>query len=155
MTQLHLLDNPVDLLEGEVVAAFFFVDERPLSGSQALLDWRLNGLLTQLLVQNSAHGAFGENILLRSNGKIASDWVLFVGGGKRRGLGADGYRRLLDHLFAVCRRAGFVRVALGLGLLEGLSSSALQGMVRASLDAVALGGLECLLSIADDNMWLV
>jgi len=155
MTQLHLLDNPVDLFEGEVVAAFFFADERPLSGPEALLDWRLNGLLTCMLLEDAARGDFGENILVRSNGKVAADWALFLGGGRRRGLGPEGVRQLLDHLFAVCRRAGFVRVALGLGLPEGISSASLQGLVRAALDAAAPGNLECLLSIVDDNAWLV
>lgn len=155
MTHLHLLDNPVDLFEGEVVSAFFFADERPIGGPQALLDWRLNGLLTQMLLENSARGDFGEHILVRSNGKVAADWVLFLGGGERRGLGQEGCRRLLDHLFAVCRRAGFVRIALGLGLPEGITASSLQGLVRAALESATPAGLECLLSITDDNSWLV
>lgn len=155
MTHLHLLDNPVDLFEGEVVSAFFFTDERPLVGPQALLDWRLNGLLTQMLLEGSARGDFGEHVLVRSNGKIAADWILFLGGGERSGLVPERCRRLLDHLFVVCRRAGFVRVALGLGLPEGMSASSLQGLVRTALEAAAPAGLECLLGITDDNTWLV
>jgi len=155
MTHLRLLDNTVDRFEGEVVAAFFFADERPLDGPQALLDWRLNGLLTQMLLENSARGDIGEHVLVRSNGKVAAEWVLFLGGGERHQLGPEEVRRLLDHLFSVCHRAGFGRVALGLGLPEGMTASSLQGVVRSSLQAASPAGLECLLGITDDKSWLV
>lgn len=141
MIPVRLSDLPVDRMPGEAAAAFFFSDERPLSGAAALLDWRLNGLLTELLRQGRAIGEFGEHVLIRSNGKIATNWVLFVGGGKRCGLGADGLRWLVRHLLETCRRAGIARIALGLDLPEGVDSAALPVLVdgvRADLDAAAL-----------------
>lgn len=155
MPQLRLLDQPVDRIEAEVAAALFFLDERPLCGPQALLDWRLNGRLTGLLQHGSVSGCAGEHLLVRSNGKVAADWVLFVGGGRRRGLGEWDCRELLSHLLATCRRAGFSRIALGLGLLAGMKAFGLQTMVRETLDQMAPGNLECLLSIADDTARLV
>lgn len=155
MMQLHLLDNLVDRFEGEVVAALFFVDDRPLSGPEALLDWRLNGHLTELLLQGKASGSAGEHLLVRSNGKIAADWVLFVGGGRRQGLGEKDCRELLRHLLTTCRRAGFSRIALGLGLPAGMNAFGLLTMVRQTLDEMAPGNLDCLLSIVDDTARLV
>jgi hypothetical protein len=155
MLQLHLLDHPVDRFEGEVVAAPFFVDERPLGGPAALLDWRLNGRLTEQLLRGEVSGSPGEHLLVQSNGKIAADWVLFVGGGRRRGLAENSCRELLRQLLATCRRAGFTRIALGLGLPAGMTAFGLQTLVRATLEEMAPGNFDCLLSIVDDTVRLV
>jgi hypothetical protein len=152
---LHLLDNPVERFEGEVVAALFFADERPLSGPAALLDWRLNGRLTEQLLQGKVSGIAGERLLVKSNGKIAADWALFVGGGRRAALGKSDYRELLRQLLTTCRRAGASRIALGLGLVAGLTSSELQRMVRETLGELPPGNFECLLSTVDANARLV
>lgn len=155
MMQLHLLDNPVDRFEGDVVAAFYFVDDRPLCGPAALLDWRLNGRLTELLLQDVLDGTIGEQLLVQGNGKIAADWALFVGGGKRAELAENGYRKLLRHLLTTCHRAGATRVALGLGLSAGMTSAELQRLVRQSLEDMAPANLDCLLGIVDENARLV
>lgn len=155
MMQLHLLDNPVDRVEGEVAVALFFLDDRPPTGSAALLDWRLNGRLTEQLLQGKVSGCTGDHLLVRSNGKIAAGWALFVGGGRRRGLGMEDCRELLRHLLATCRLAGFSRIALGLELLAGMNAVGLQKMVRAILDEMAPGNLDCLLNIVDDTVRLV
>jgi hypothetical protein len=155
MMQLHLLDNPVDRIEGEVAVALFFLDERPPTGPAALLDWRLNGRLTEQLRQGKVSGCIGEHLLVRSNGKIAADWVLFVGGGRRQGLGEKDCRERLRHLLATCRRAGFSRIALGLEVLGVMNAAGLQKVVRDILDEMAPGNLECLLSVVDDTVRLV
>lgn len=155
MMQLHLLDNPVDRFEGEVVAAPFFADERPLCGPAALLDWRLGGRLTEQLLQGKVTGSAGEHLLVRSNGKIAADWALFVGGGSRTAAGESDYRKLMRHLLATCRLAGASRIALGLRLPAGMNAFGLQTMVRQALDEMAPGNLDCLLSIVDDAVRLV
>ncbi len=155
MMQLHLLDNPVDRFEGDVVATLFFVDERPLSGPTALLDWRLNGRLTEQLLQGKLAGFAGEQLLVQSNGKIAADWALFVGGGRRGASEKSDYRELLRHLLTTCRQAGASRIALGLGLPAGMNAFALQSLVRQTLAEMPPGNLDCLLSIVDDSVRLV
>ncbi|NIQ96583.1 MAG: hypothetical protein GWN87_22115 [Desulfuromonadales bacterium] len=83
---LRPLDLPADRMDGEVVAVLFFEDERPLAGPAALLDWRLNGLLTRRLLNGEATGRRNEKILVDANNKILAPWVLFQGGGTARGL---------------------------------------------------------------------
>lgn len=155
MMQLHLLDNLVDRFEGEVVAALFFVDDRPLCGPAALLDWRLNGRLTDELLQGGLDGSLGDQLLVQNNGKIAADWALFVGGGKRATLGEGAYHALVRQLLTTCRRAGASRIALGLGLPAGMTSAHLQRLVSETLDEMAPGHLDCLLGIVDENARLV
>ena len=87
-------------VEGEVVAALFFEDRRPLCGPAALLDWRLNGLLTGLLQQGRVLGGKGERVLVRNNGKIGSEWIFFAGGGRHQNLEPEGYRQLIADLIS-------------------------------------------------------
>jgi hypothetical protein len=155
MMRLHLPDKPVDRIEGEVAVVPFFLDERPPSGPAALLDWRLNGRLTELLLQGKVSGCAGEHLLVRSNGKIAADWALFVGGGRHRGLGEKDCRELLRHLLATCCRAGFSRIAMGLEMPAGINAVGLQKIVRDILDEMAPGDLVCRLNIVDDTVRLV
>jgi hypothetical protein len=48
-----------------------------------------------------------------------------------------------------------LRIALGLGLYAGLNTFGLQTQVRQTLDEMAPGTLDCLLSIVDDTVRLV
>ena len=147
MSQLRVLDLAADRMEGEVVAAFFFSDERPVQGPAALLDWRLGDPLTRALVAETSFGRAGEHFLVRNNGKLGSDWALFVGGGSWQGLGPETYRSLVDHLLMVCAGAGFRRIALCLAPLAEMTGDDLERMVRQSLENFGNGRCECLLSL--------
>jgi hypothetical protein len=129
MIRLRILDLPADRMEGEAVAALFFEDDRPLRGPASLLDWRLNSLLTELLVQGKSVGRTGERILVRSNGKIGSEWILFAGGGNRRDLVPEAYGELIRGMIEASLGAGFLRVALCLAPMAGLDSAAIESMV--------------------------
>lgn len=112
MNSVQVVSEAPDRLSGEVVAGFFFEDQRPLRGAAALLDWRLNGLLTQLLLNGSASGRIGEYILVSNNGKLRASWVLFAGGGCLRDLAPFTYGGLVGSVIDDCRRAGFRRISL-------------------------------------------
>jgi hypothetical protein len=148
MTSLRVLDLPADRMEGEAVAAFFFEDERPLRGPAALLDWRLDGMLTRLLVQGCASGRAGERILTPNNGKLGAGWVLFAGGGSRQGLGEETYRALVQNLLETCHLAGFSRIALCLAPLPGMGPAGLEKLVAAAAERTA-APLECLMSLVE------
>ncbi len=148
MSRLRVLDLPADRMEGEAVAVLFFSDDRPAHGPAALLDWRLNGFLTGLLLRGEAGGRAGEHVLTRNNGKLAADWVLFVGGGSQHDLDRLRYQELIRDLLATCRRAGFSRIAISLAPLEGMGSEELEKLVARILTEEGADGFECLLSPA-------
>jgi hypothetical protein len=146
MTPLQVIDLPADRIDGEVVAALFFEDERPVLGPAALLDWRLNGLLSSLLVQGRASGRAGENILVRGNGKLAADWVLFVGAGCRQGLAPESYRGLVRHVLLTCRNAGVSRMTLCLSPPAEQAAGELTPLVAEVLRTMGEHGPDCRLS---------
>lgn len=144
---VRVLDLTADRMEGDVAATLFFADERPLRGPAALLDWRLNGRLTELLLQGEATGRAGEKVVLPSNGKIEAPWILFFGGGSAQGLTAETWAALVRRLLQACREAGFGRVALCLAPIDELDESLIEQRVAEEIRAIGAGGPQCLLSI--------
>jgi len=151
MSSFQVLDFPADRIDGDAVAALFFEDERPLLGPAALLDWRLNGLLTDLLLKGEARGRAGEHVLVLNNGKLAADWVLFIGGGSRKGLGREAVEGLLRHFLYTCRDAGLNRVTLCLDSLAGMDKSDLGEMMTAALKAMDGRRPDCRLTFFDQK----
>lgn len=60
-----------------------YSDSRPLKGISALVDWRLNGRLSKVLKANRFVGAFGECLLMPSEGRIRAPEILVMGLGSR------------------------------------------------------------------------
>lgn len=112
MTSLERVELPADKLSAEAVVALYFADKKPLEGPAALLDWRLNGQLTRMLLDGTVKGKAGEHVMLQSNGKIKADWILFVGGGKWDGLCEETHAALIRHLLGVVGEAGFKDISL-------------------------------------------
>ncbi|MBW2504725.1 MAG: hypothetical protein JRE16_09170 [Deltaproteobacteria bacterium] len=112
MINLETLDRPADQLPGDSVVVLFFEDVRPLAGPAGLLDWRLNGQLTKMLLDRKVIGLAGEQVVLQNNGKLRADWVLFVGGGKWHGLCRETYAALVKRMLTTADQAGFKDVSL-------------------------------------------
>ncbi|MFA5517287.1 MAG: M17 family peptidase N-terminal domain-containing protein [Desulfuromonadales bacterium] len=148
MSPLRVLDLSADRMEGEAIVVFFFEDERPIRGPAALLDWRLNGLLSQKLIAGKTVGKEGEQLLVMNNGKIAADWALFVGGGRWEHLDRRHYGDMIRNVLLACRRAGFARIALALSPLEEMGEEELGAMVADIFRAEEISGMECQLSPA-------
>ncbi len=146
MTDTYILDLPPDRMEGEVAAAFFFEDDRPLHGSASLLDWRLNGKLTEMLVAGTVTGRLGDAIIVRNNGKLDADWALFLGGGKRQRLSKAVWERLLKKGIKLCQKAGFERVAFCLDSQEEVPVSQIREIAESVLAENSKDEIECLFS---------
>ena len=133
MNPLERVALPVDVLPGEAVVALYFADLKPLHGPVALLDWRLNGQLTRMLLDGELQGRAGEHVMLQNNGKLKSDWVLFVGGGKWHGLCEETHAALVKHMLSVARQVGFKDVSLAFMPHEDTSLDILQQQIGDAL----------------------
>ncbi|WP_158516054.1 M17 family peptidase N-terminal domain-containing protein [Syntrophotalea acetylenivorans] len=134
-------------MPGEVVAGFFFEDQRPVEGPSALLDWRLNGLLHKLLLAGSATGQLGENILVGNNGKLEASWILFVGGGRLQDLAPFTYGGLVSSVVDDCRRAGFNQISLCLTAPADAAPDWVEQLAREL--ALGSGDMEILLTLQE------
>ena len=75
----------VDLQESDLLITALFQDEMPLRGSIGWVDWRLNGRLSRLLIENRLKGEWGERMLIPSEGRISARLILLFGLGEVKG----------------------------------------------------------------------
>lgn len=143
MNPLEQVALKADSLPGESVVALYFADQKPLDGPAALLDWRLDGQLTQMLVDGEIQGRAGEHVMLQNNGKLKADWVLFVGGGKWYGLCEETHASLVKHMLSVAGQAGFKDVSLAFMPHEEANPKVLQQQVEQALSVVGAGIENC------------
>lgn len=137
MTTFERVEFPADRLEAESVVAFYFSDKKLLEGPAALLDWRLDGQLTRMLLSGDVLGKAGEHVMLQNNGKLKSDWVLFVGGGQWAGLSEETHASLIRHMLKVSSQAGFTKISLAFMPHEDVSDESLHQQIS---DAMAVEG---------------
>ena len=133
-----------DQLEADIVAAFFFEEDRPLDGVAALLDWRLNGQISRMLQKGELAGREGERVLVRSNGKIKAEWVLLLGGGIRRELNPQRWDALTAHLWQVLQGLGFQRTVIGLAPFAGKMEDEPAAIARRNWESLGGRKLDCL-----------
>ncbi|MBW2598653.1 MAG: hypothetical protein JRC60_00805 [Deltaproteobacteria bacterium] len=80
--KIKVLSESLDGLAYDGLALGFFSDERPPRGYCGLADWRLNGLISKLIVEGRITGAFMEKTLVFSNHRTPSSKIFLMGLGE-------------------------------------------------------------------------
>ena len=80
--RIKVSSESLDALIYDGLAFGFFSDERPPRGYCGLADWRLNGLISKLIVEGRLTGAFMEKVLISSDQRIPSPKILLMGLGE-------------------------------------------------------------------------
>ena len=133
MTTLEIVDLPADRLPGEALVVPLFEDQRPLAGPVAVVDWRLDGVLTRMILAGELSGRSGERLAVQTNAKFAAPWVLLAGGGPWRVLDRAAYLQLIERLLKTAAKAGVKEVALCLPPAQFVDPPELERMVREAL----------------------
>jgi hypothetical protein len=111
------------------VAAFIFENERPLKGLLGLLDWRLCGQISQLILAHHISGKEGEKLLSSMHEYGESPWRLFVFGlGKSRDFNQEKAAELAELAEETLKKAGAkeCKIILPKALLNEAAASLLQ-----------------------------
>lgn len=133
MTSLEIIDLPADRVPGEALLVPLFEDQRPLDGPAAVVDWRLDGALTRMILAGELSGRNGERLALLANAKFAAPWIMVAGSGRWQNLERDGYEALIGRLLKMAARAGLKELALCLPPGEAADAAELQRLVGAAL----------------------
>ncbi|MEZ4337747.1 MAG: M17 family peptidase N-terminal domain-containing protein [Sandaracinaceae bacterium] len=72
----------LDELGSEALALCFFEDERPLPREIGLVDWRLCGAISKILLRGRASGALGETVLLPARPRLPFEKLFLFGVGR-------------------------------------------------------------------------
>jgi len=102
----------VDAQECDVLVTGFFKDERPLKGSSGWIDWRFNGMLSKLLIENKLTGDWKEVTLIPSQERILPRMILLLGLGEVKRYSYLRLRELSPYLLDTLRKLGWPNVCL-------------------------------------------
>lgn len=75
------IPQELDVFDGQLMVAVIGSDEKPLRSTNAWLDWRLFGTMTELIVRGVFKGEFGEKCLIPTYGKFGFDRLVMLGAG--------------------------------------------------------------------------
>lgn len=110
--KIILSKERVDVQECDVLVAGFFSDERPLKGSCGWIDWRFNGMLSQLLMENKLTGDWMEATLIPSQERILPRMMLLLGLGEVKSYSCLRLRSLSSSLSDILRKLGLLNICL-------------------------------------------
>lgn len=88
----------LDLSGAEVLVCCLTQGERPPGGVAGLLDWRLSGQLSRLLLRGFVTGELGEVLLVPGKPKLPFDKLLFLGVGEPQAFDERVYRLSVEHI---------------------------------------------------------
>ena len=84
MIQLKITSDPIDEVENHLSMVLAYSDVRPLKGQAGMVDWRLNGSLSNLILKDRFHGQRGEALLMPLHGRLPSKELLVLGMGRQQ-----------------------------------------------------------------------
>jgi len=122
-------DHPAKIDDVDGAVAAVFQDQRPLAGLAAHADWRLNGFLSRLAMEEKFSGALGDWLLVHTQGRLPFMHLFLVGMGKKAERSVAGSRRLLKDVAGKVALAGVHSVVLDLSELAPPEMPAEEAMV--------------------------
>lgn len=130
MTTLEIVDLPADRLPGDALVVPLFEDRRTLDGPVAVVDWRLDGILSRMMVSGELMGRVGERLALQSNAKFAVPWILVGGCGRGHSLDREDYLSMAARLLKMAAKADISELALCLPPVDGVDAQEVERIVR-------------------------
>lgn len=128
----------LDQLQSEALVVSVFADERPPRGLAGLVDWRLCGLVSQLLIRGRIGGETGEATLIPPRPRLPFDKLFLIGAGDRSAFDEQRFDSLVMHTLQTLEAA---HVRTSVWMLPGRGS-----------DLIAPGrAMERFLSISADR----
>ncbi len=96
----------IDRLKCDAIGVPFFSDQRPPRGVLGLLDWRMCGLVTRMMMRDKIAGTPLETVLIPARQRLPVDKLLLFGAGPRADFSGDLVAKLMRHMLATLTSLG-------------------------------------------------
>ena len=96
----------LDELAYDTLVLSHFADERPLRGVGGLVDWRLNGKLSRLIMAERLTGAWGEQLLYPQSSRLTVNKLVYFGLGDRTKFGSTRFKEITNRMLRTLMRLG-------------------------------------------------
>lgn len=120
----------LDAIRCEALAVGVFEDERPVRGALGLLDWRMCGLVSRLLVSGRLTGEPGERLLFGSRRRLPFDKIFLFGLGTRAAFDGARFSAAIQDMSDTLSRARIRSSIVGLPGRSGELIDAREAMER-------------------------
>lgn len=98
----------------DVVVLFRFGEMKPLAGVTSLIDWRLLGHLSKVIIEGFFLGEGGETLLMPLGPRLPQKHLLLFGIGERSGFDQETYQRAVSRMFDTTRDLGCRDIVMAL-----------------------------------------
>ncbi len=102
MVELIVSSQAIEEQLSEVIAVFFFEDERPLRSEARLIDWLMGGMISSRIGQGLMTGKLMETTLIPANENVKADKILFVGLGETKAFCYERVSELAEKVVKTC-----------------------------------------------------
>ena len=109
--EIGLEPLPLDGIDAELVVAGFFVEDRPLRGGAGRVDWRLCGMVSEMLLREELSAERGSALLIAGHGAFKAPRILLLGLGARADFALTVAQDTMREAMARCFDLGVRRVA--------------------------------------------
>ncbi|MFH1437047.1 MAG: M17 family peptidase N-terminal domain-containing protein [Pseudomonadota bacterium] len=116
----HLSLGELDKLQCDSVSIYVFEDVKPLCGLAGIVDWRLNGMISRLLIDGSLRGTGMENFLIPVRSRLSVEKLFGFGLGRVADFSIDRVEETLYETFRTLNKASVHSTAL---MLPGRSEN--------------------------------
>lgn len=115
--------HEIEKLQCDSISIFIFQDMVPLQGMAGIIDWRLNGVISKFLIEETIGGKENENFLIPMRPRMPIEKLFGFGLGKVGDFSVDKVEDILRGTLGVLNRAAVHSTAMMLpGRCEELYS---------------------------------
>lgn len=104
----------LDELKTDLLVTTLSESDRPPRGVSGLVDWRMNGFLSKMIIKGAIHGAEEECVLMPLHRRLPARRLLIVGTGPREKFTLSRARALGEALSKRIAKLGAIDVAVSI-----------------------------------------
>ncbi|EKD50927.1 MAG: hypothetical protein ACD_62C00395G0017 [uncultured bacterium] len=115
--KLSFTSQKIDKIPSEIVVLMLYENDIPFKGILGVLDWRINGRLSEFFKREKFRGKAKELLLIPSESRFKSQEMLVMGLGKKELFEKDHISQVLDYFLDTIEKKKMKQVCFSLSQL--------------------------------------